>query len=162
MAIYASQLDNVRSALEWAGSDEGDPAIVVSLTARTVSLWVQLSLTGECRGRVERALLLVEPDGLDAHTKYSQMQLNAALGWALMYAAGRSEEIGAAWAETLRLAEELDDTSYQLRALWGIWVSRINAGDWAAGLALSERLLDALKDSDDHLDRRTTGFCPDT
>ena len=56
LAIYGRHLDNVRSGLDWAFSPEGDPQIGVALTVAVVPLWVQLSLLGECRERVERAL----------------------------------------------------------------------------------------------------------
>ena len=56
LAIYGQHLDNVRAALDWAFSPEGDPRIGVALTVAAVPLWVQLSLLGECRERVERAL----------------------------------------------------------------------------------------------------------
>jgi len=56
LAIYERHLDNVRAALEWAYSPEGDLQIAVALTVAVVPLWVHLSLMGECRKRVERAL----------------------------------------------------------------------------------------------------------
>jgi hypothetical protein len=43
----------VRAALDWAFSSDGDPQIGASLTVVVVSLWVQLSLLGECRERIE-------------------------------------------------------------------------------------------------------------
>ena len=38
---------------------------------------------------------------------------------------------------TLELAERLDDTGYRLKALWGLWVDRLNNGqlDMASDLA---------------------------
>ena len=56
LAIYARHIDNVRAALNWAVSPDGDPTIGVALTIVAVPLWVQLSLMGECRNWVERAL----------------------------------------------------------------------------------------------------------
>src|SRR5262249_31124557 len=110
LAIYGRHLDNVRAALDWAFSREGDPQIGVALTVAVVPLWVQLSLMGECRERVERALAVLEGD--DATTARPRMQLSAALGWSLMYGVGRTRETSAAWAATLELAERLDDQSY--------------------------------------------------
>jgi predicted ATPase len=48
------ELDNVRAALAWAFSPEGDTAIGVTLTAAFAPIWVHLSLVGECRERVEQ------------------------------------------------------------------------------------------------------------
>jgi predicted ATPase len=62
LAIHGRHLDNVRAALDWAFSSDGDPQIGVALTVAVVPLWVQLSLTSECRERVERALAVLEGD----------------------------------------------------------------------------------------------------
>lgn len=62
LANYGRHLDNVRAALDWAFSPEGDPHIGVGLTVALVPLWEQLSLLGECRERVERALAVLEGD----------------------------------------------------------------------------------------------------
>jgi hypothetical protein len=83
-----------------------------------VPLWFQLSLLGECRARVERALsTLTAMADRDTH---GELQLQAALGWSLMYTTGPARETGAAWASALQLAERLEDTDYQLRGLWGL------------------------------------------
>ena len=56
--MYVPHLDNVRAGLDWAFSPEGDPQIALALTVAVVPLWVELSLLGECRERVERALAI--------------------------------------------------------------------------------------------------------
>ncbi|HTI81856.1 MAG TPA: hypothetical protein VL614_15510, partial [Acetobacteraceae bacterium] len=123
--IYARHIDNVRVALEWAFSSEGDVALGIELSIAVVSLWVQLSLMGECRVWVERSLASLDqardPDR-------ARMQLAAALGWSLMFAVGTARETRAAWETTLDLASRLDDTSYRLKARWGLWVDRLNSG----------------------------------
>ena len=147
---YANQIDNLRAALEWAGSPEGDPKLYVSLAIAAVPLWVHLSLMGECRMWVERGLAMVV--GEDRAAMGARMRLLAALGWSLMYAAGRASEIGATWAATLELADALDDANYRLRAIWGVWIGKLNRGDLNAALALAARLLDLVRDSSDQTD----------
>src|SRR5438093_79205 len=119
LAAYGRELDNLRAALDWAFAPDGDTAIGVALTSAAVPLWFQLSLLDECRARVERALstLAAGPDR-DARR---ELQLQAALGWSLMYTTGPARETGAALATALQLAEPLHDTDYPLRALWGRW-----------------------------------------
>ena len=51
------------------------------------------------------------------------MQLYAALGVSLMQTKGAAPDTSAAWTTALEIAERLDDTEYQLRALWGLWTS---------------------------------------
>src|SRR5712672_414174 len=121
LADYGPRIDNVRAALDWAFSPSGDASIGVALTIAAVPLWEQLSLLGECRERVERALAsLGEPDGAGARPR---MQLSAALGWSLIYIKG-PVETGAAWMTALEIAERLNDTDYQMRALYGLWACR--------------------------------------
>jgi predicted ATPase/DNA-binding winged helix-turn-helix (wHTH) protein len=134
-AAYARHIDNVRAALAWAFAAEGDPSIGVALTIVAVPLWVQLSLMGECRNWVERALAYL--DGRDDAAAQARMALAAARGWSLMFAVGTARETRAAWEVTLELAERLDDTGYRLKALWGLWVDRLNNGqlDMASDLA---------------------------
>jgi predicted ATPase/DNA-binding winged helix-turn-helix (wHTH) protein len=150
LAIYGRHLDNVRTGLDWAFSPEGDPQIGVALTIAVVSLWVQLSLLGECRERVERALARL--DGADAATARPRMQLSATLGWSLMYGVGRAREAGPAWVTTLELAERLDDTGYRLRALWSLCIDQFNNGDLRAALEFARRFAALAAHSNDAID----------
>lgn len=134
-AIYARHIDNVRVALDWAFSSDGDAALGIDLTIAVVSLWVQLSLMGECRVWVERSLACLDrardPDR-------ARMQLAAALGWSLMFAVGTARETRAAWETTLDLANRLGDTGYRLKALWGLWVDRLNSGRQHEALEMAQ------------------------
>jgi predicted ATPase/DNA-binding winged helix-turn-helix (wHTH) protein len=134
---YGRKIDNVRAALDWAFSANGDITIGTELTVAAVPLWFQLSLLEECHGRVEQALARVGDDAsLD---KRHRMRLFAALGVALLHKIGPRPEIKAEWTTVLELAESLDDTDYKLRALWGLWVSSINGGEYRAALGFAER-----------------------
>ena len=150
LATYGRHLDNVRAGLEWAFSPEGDRRIGVALTVAAIPLWVQLSLLGECRERVERALAVLEGD--DAATTRSRMLLCWALGWSLMYGVGRAREAGPAWATTLELAERLDDTSYRLRALWSSCIDQFNNGDLRAALDFARRFAGLAAQTSDAID----------
>jgi predicted ATPase/DNA-binding winged helix-turn-helix (wHTH) protein len=150
LAVYGRQIDNVRRALDWAFSADGDAAAGVALTSAAVPLWVQLSLMGECRGRVQRALASLGSDTAEA--PHVRMKLCAALGWSLMYGVGAARETGAAWAATLELAKQLDDTGYQLRALWGLWVNHLNNGEFRTALELAQQFVGIVTNSSDAID----------
>jgi predicted ATPase/DNA-binding winged helix-turn-helix (wHTH) protein len=150
LAIYGRHLDNVRAGLDWAFSPDGDAQIGVALAVAVVPLWVQLSLLGECRERVERALAGLEGD--EAATARPRMQLSYALGWSLMYGVGRAREAGPAWATTLELAESLDDTVYRLRALWGLCIDQFNNGELRAALEFARRYAGLAAHSGDAID----------
>jgi predicted ATPase/DNA-binding winged helix-turn-helix (wHTH) protein len=137
VAVYGRHLTNVRAALDWAFSPDGDLETGVGLTIAVVPLWVQLSLFSECGERVERALAIL--DGNEAAADRQRMHLAAALGWSLMYGVGRAREAGHAWTTTLGLAEKLGDMVYKLRALWTLCIDQFNNGDLRTALDFARR-----------------------
>jgi predicted ATPase len=146
--MYAGCLDNVRAALDWCFHPDGETAIGIALTVAAVPLWIQLSLMDECRTRVERALTPIGRKSIRG-TRH-ELQLQVALGQALMYTKGTMSEAGAAWARALDLAKSLADADYHLRALWGSWVYYISRGEYAAALANANQfrsLADTLSDA---------------
>jgi predicted ATPase/DNA-binding winged helix-turn-helix (wHTH) protein len=137
-ATYATQIDNLRAALGWASGPEGDPALFVRLVVAAIPLWVELSLMGECRTWAERGLAAIVDD--DDHALDARMRLMAALGWSLMFATARTTEVGATWTATLALAERLANQDYRLRALWGVWIGKLNHGELDGALDLANRM----------------------
>jgi predicted ATPase/DNA-binding winged helix-turn-helix (wHTH) protein len=161
LVTYQGWLDDLRIALDWAFSQTGDSGMGVALTVAAVPLWLQLSLTNECRGRVERSLVILESNSVRRDRR--TMKLHAALGWSLMYTSGPARETGAAWATALELADEYKDTDYRLRALWGLWAGTINNGEFRAALALAKRFDNlaavAADGADRHIGDRLIGVC---
>lgn len=135
LARYRPCIDNVRAALDWAFSPEGEPVIGIGLTVAALPLWLQLSLIDECLWRVERALGAIQAG--TAAGEHNRMKLHSALGWSLMYTTGRARETGEAWSEALAIAERLDDTDYRLRSLWGLWAGHVNNGKFQGALDLA-------------------------
>jgi predicted ATPase/DNA-binding winged helix-turn-helix (wHTH) protein len=122
-AEYGLQIDNLRAALDWAFSPNGDASIGVALTAAAVPLWLHLSLLDECLGRVERAIAAVEV-GTNPDARH-EMKLHAALGALLMYTHGKAAVAGAgaAWTRAFEIAESLDDAEYRLVSLGSVVLS---------------------------------------
>jgi len=137
LMAYGHQIANLRAALDWAFSPDGDAIVAVALVTAAVPLWVSLSLLDELRARVERALSTLESGSQPDPRR--RMQLHAAVGWWLLYTRGRADETEAAWATALELAERLDDTGYRLQALWGLWASCLANAQFGAALPLAER-----------------------
>jgi predicted ATPase/DNA-binding winged helix-turn-helix (wHTH) protein len=130
------RIDDVRAALDWCFSPDGDLSLGVKLTATSAPTWFQSSFLDEYRGRLERAMqaLKITPTS-DAAL---ELQLNAALGDAILYTRGFSSSVNAAFNKTLELAERLGTTVHHRRALWGLWVGRIGAADYPAALRFAE------------------------
>ncbi len=150
LATYARSIDNVRIALEWAFSQEGDQELGISLTAAAVTLLIDLSLLTECRQRTERALAVASDDRGNASAR---MRLYAGLAWSLMYGVGRSAETAAAWRRTLELAEALDDVDYRRRALSGLCIDQFNNGNVRVAVSYAEQLAALTSPTDSVADR---------
>ncbi len=109
-AEYAAEIDNLRAALDWAFSSDGDPPIGVALTAAAVPVWMQLSLLEECRRRVDEALAALataaDPDARQ------EMKLLAALGASQLCTRGGVPEVASAWTKALELAKSFGDLEY--------------------------------------------------
>jgi predicted ATPase len=143
---YTADLANIRAALDWATSEDGDVALAMTLTLACVALWMELSLLGECRSRVGTALALLDRAG--ARDSTTELMLRAALGTSLMYTSGPVEAAEALWSRVLELAEMFDDIHYQLRALYGLWLYKILVCEHRASLALAQRFQRVAESSD--------------
>jgi predicted ATPase/DNA-binding winged helix-turn-helix (wHTH) protein len=149
-ATYACHADNLRAALDWAFSPNGDASVAIALTIAAVPLWFQLSLMEECRGRVEQALESAGSE-TDRRTR-AHMKLYAALGAALLQTMGTGAKMKAAWTHVLEIAESLGDIDYSLRALRGLASACIMGGDARSGLAFARRFRDSAAKSTDPFD----------
>ncbi|WP_420992270.1 ATP-binding protein [Cupriavidus sp. 30B13] len=147
LADYGSKIDDVRGALRWAFSPAGDREIGLSLTVAAIPLWMHLSLFDECRQCVERALAAVLPAARDGGR--DEMKLNTALGAALLYAQGPTQQTGKIWKRALLLAEQIGDGEHRLRALWGLLVYHTYKGEHRAALHVAERFRQAANELGD-------------
>ncbi|MBR0724294.1 ATP-binding protein [Bradyrhizobium manausense] len=148
LGTYGAELDNLRAALDWAFSADGDAQLGIALTAAAVTLWVRLSMFAECRERVRTALAALGDHG----DNRVRMQLLAALGWSLMYGEGRAREARPILEATLELADRLDDKDFRLRALWGLCIDQFNNGAFGKARALADRFAEAASSSSDKTD----------
>jgi predicted ATPase len=97
---YASHIGNVRVALEWAFSDDGDADVGVELTTWATSLFLWLSLLEECDRWCELALARLQDA---ARGTRQEMILQEGLALSSMYTKGNIEQIRAAIERALAL-----------------------------------------------------------
>jgi predicted ATPase len=136
LADYAQEIDNLRTALDWTFSARGHESTAGALTAAAVPLWMRLSLLEECRGRVRQALDALRIGAvLDPRL---EMRLHAALG----ASTSDASELGTASTKALEIAERLNDTEYQLRALRGLFSYHNASGRFRAALPFAQRFHD--------------------
>jgi predicted ATPase len=136
VAAFRRQIDNLRAALQWVFSPNGDTGLGVALTVASIPLWINLSMMAECRHHVEHALARL--NSVAEQDSQSEMQLHAGLGMSLNYTTGPVSATAAAWTKTLEIAQSLGDTEYQLRALRGLWAHQMNGAEYRRALALAQ------------------------
>ncbi len=134
LADYRNGIDDVRAALDWSFSPDGDATIGVQITAEAVPLWLQMSLMEECQQRCERALASIA-----AGSAWDEMRLQAALATSLISTRGPGPEVRSAWMKVLGIAEQLGDARYRLGAMDGLWVFLMNRGEFRDALILARR-----------------------
>jgi predicted ATPase/DNA-binding winged helix-turn-helix (wHTH) protein len=128
---YGRNIGDIRGALKWAYSQEGNPKIGVELTIVALPLWYQSGLMVEYQELARRALAteMAEP--------YQEMKLLDALGQTTLY--DRLPENDRIFTRALFLAQELADQEYQLRALGGLYSYYTYRGDFNKAHASAER-----------------------
>jgi predicted ATPase/DNA-binding winged helix-turn-helix (wHTH) protein len=136
LAGYILEIDNLRTALDWAFSPGGARSIGVALTAAAAPLWMRLSLLEECRSRAKQALGALETEGTE--DRREAMRLHAALG----ASTSEATEMGVAFTNALAIAESLGDTEYQLRALGGLYFLHAASSRHRAALPFAQRFHD--------------------
>ncbi len=139
LSSYGREIDNLRAALDWAFSPNGDTEIGMALTVGAIPLWFQRSSTDECRLGVERALSRAETGASrDAHARQI-MQLYLALGLSRTFTIGLAPQAAAAWMKAFEIAESLNDREFELEALWGLWFCHIGTGEYGAALEVAQK-----------------------
>jgi len=108
------EVDNLRAALNWAFSVEGDTKIGVELAAASASIWMAMGLLTECREWMTKAISRI--DDASAGSR-QEMIVQSALASCMMFTDGMTEQSYASWAKTRVLAECLNDTECQLDSL---------------------------------------------
>jgi predicted ATPase/DNA-binding winged helix-turn-helix (wHTH) protein len=130
-------INEVRAALDWAYSDHGDPTLAVDLTAAAAPVWIHDLLIDECRERIEQAIALF--DEKVCRDARRDLRLFSALAVAHVESTGDASKIDEAWSRAAELAEELNDSEYRIRSLWGLWLGRHFKGDYQGALQIATR-----------------------
>ncbi|MEX3842901.1 winged helix-turn-helix domain-containing protein [Paraburkholderia sp. BR10882] len=126
LANHIPTIDDVRAALNWAFSAQGDSSLGIALTVAAIPAWIRLSSLDECRSRIEHALYRADARSptLDRH----RMKLYTALAAAALYTRGMVSQVDAACTAALAIAERLDDKEYQLRSLFAACCGLVYSG----------------------------------
>ena len=151
LQAYSGQLGNLRAALDWAFSSDGDGAIGAALTAAAAPLLFHLSLLDEGMARVERAIAWTKDQ--PSPDRRLVLQLHAASTWPRVQALGATPDAAATRQETLALAVELEDVDYQLQAVWALLIACANRGAASEALAMADRFAALAQQASDPQDQ---------
>ena len=133
---HADHLPNVRAALTFSFSDSGDRTIGVDLAASAAQFFLELTLLTECFRWTQQALAASDANTLDSR---QEMILQAALGVSVMFTQGNTEAVRSAFTRSLRLAQELEDSHWQLWLLRGLHIYLTRVGDFHGALKTGEQ-----------------------
>ena len=145
-ASHFAGVNNVRAALEWCFSPDGNTEIGVSLAAAAVQVFLSMSLLPECHRWSQRALLSLDETaagGLD------EMHLRAALGFSSSQMYGESNAVSEALSRSLAIAEQHGDTAHQARLLNMEHYFHARKGDLKSALSCARRCGAIASSSDD-------------
>jgi non-specific serine/threonine protein kinase len=117
LSRYRREIDNLRAALNWAFSPDGDTVLGVALAA-AADFWVAVSLVSESCEWADKALTHIG-DAIDTR---HEMVLQCSLGYSLIYTKGMGADARTALVRALALAQKLEELSYRMRAIYGLWL----------------------------------------
>lgn len=135
-AVLVSELGDVRAALEWCFSAEGDAVVGVRVAAAAAPVFLAASLLVECRRWCEKALakLTAGGEGLDL-----RLVLQTALATSAMFTQGNSDYVRRVIEDGLSSAEAIGDLGHQMTLLAGLHIFLTRVGDFRGALDVAER-----------------------
>jgi predicted ATPase len=134
--VHQEHLSNIRAALEWSFSAQGDVDLGTALAAASGPVFLEMSLLRECRVWMERSIAARDAAAWDARR---EMDIQAALALSLMFSEGDCEDVQPALIRSFALAEELKYPRLQLRLLAARHIFLTRIGDFHGVLALAQR-----------------------
>ncbi len=130
------EIDNLRAALNWAFSVEGDEKTGVELAAASASTWMAMGLLTECRAWMTKAGSRIHDTSSGSR---EEMIIQSALASSMMFTDGMTEESYAIWTKARLLAECLKDTECQLDSLLVLWAHRIRLPSYVEATELADQ-----------------------
>lgn len=137
-------IDEIRAALAWCFSSEGDALTGCRMTTRVWSI-VNLINPFDRPDAVERALAALAR--LPGRHPEIEMRLNIALAMKHEFQDTPSGIADTASARAVALAAEFDDASFEAEALMAVGLVRMSMGDYAGAAVTHDRLASAAQRS---------------
>jgi predicted ATPase/DNA-binding winged helix-turn-helix (wHTH) protein len=146
LRALGGEVENLRAALNWAFSVDGDAKIGVELAAASASIWMAMARLTECREWMTKAI--GRPDDASAGSR-QEMIIQSALASCMMFTDGMSEETYASWTKARLLAECLNETECRLDSLLVLWAHQIRLPSYAEATELADQCGEVAEGSGD-------------
>jgi len=146
--FFLLNLGNLRAALEWSFSDQGDIGLGVKLTRASACLFFHVGRVSECAAWTERATGAIDP--LNEGTPL-ELELLACFSTSLMATRGNVLTTRTALARALDVAERLKAAPMQLYLLHALYKWQARSGDFRGLRELTERIQTVTKQMADPL-----------
>jgi predicted ATPase/DNA-binding winged helix-turn-helix (wHTH) protein len=154
--FFAANLTNLRAALDWCFSDEGDTALGAKLIGTSAYLFVQTGLLTECVTWTSRAIRAL---GDLSQGEELELNLQATFASSMMVTTGNVPAARAALVRALELAMHLNDAPMQFYLLHALYKWQIRTGDLRGLKELTDRLRTVAKEIADPIaDAIADGF----
>jgi predicted ATPase len=136
LAATRVNLGNLRAALNWSFSEQGDPEIGTALAAAATPVLVELSLLSECSHWAQRGI-----DALSASARGTrrEVKLQAALGHSLMFTEGNSHRVRESFSRGVELSREMQDHYMELKLLGSLHLYNERIGNYHGAVEYAER-----------------------
>lgn len=133
LALHRSTIDDVRAAMDWSFSSQGDERLGARLTVAAVTFGFQLSLIDEFKVRIERALGAVRR--LDPPDADLDVRLTLALANLRIRTADAEEELRPSIERVVMLTRESGEPKSVIWPLTNRTLVPLDFGDYAAAMA---------------------------
>ena len=143
--FFVLNLSNLRAALEWSFSDQGDTGLGAKLAGASACLFFQTRLLPECVAWTERAI-----GALDTLSKGTPLELEllACFATSFMITRGNDPTTHTVLVRALDIAERLKAAPMQLYLLQALYKWQIRSGDFRGLRNLSDRVATVAKQID--------------
>jgi predicted ATPase/DNA-binding winged helix-turn-helix (wHTH) protein len=130
-------VEDLRAALDWAFSDEGDEEIGVALSMAAAPIWMTSILSEDAERQLETALSNAQP-----HTAFDvqrRFHLFATLASRLLFFRTGGAEVSEAWRNSFDVTKGLGETEFRLWTFWGSWLNNFMVGRHRGALAFAQK-----------------------
>jgi predicted ATPase/DNA-binding winged helix-turn-helix (wHTH) protein len=136
VAHYHKHLGNIRIALDWSFSPEGDAGLAVRLAVSAAQMFYGLSLFSECLTWTERALALLDEESRGGSL---ELELQLALAESRAFTVGNDETVGAAIERGREISLRLGGQVDQMRISSHLFIVTLLGGGFREALPIAKR-----------------------